>query len=75
MDYEAIAQSYHQNGFEIVKGLFSAQKLKEIVLELQHYLDEQISAADPGEVYYEDTGIGRKVKLLKRRSNASMLPL
>ena len=60
MDYEAIAQSYHQNGFEIVKGLFSAQKLKEIVLELQHYLDEQISAADPGEVYYEDPGMGAK---------------
>ena len=34
MDYEAIARSYHQNGFEIVKGLFSSQELQEIGLEL-----------------------------------------
>ncbi len=73
MDYEAIARSYHQNGFEIVARLFSAQELKEIGLELQHYLEEEISAPDPGEVYYEDVDIGarpvRCVFRMHQRSN------
>lgn len=54
MNYSAIAQAYHQNGFEVVRGLFSADELREVVTEVEGYLAEALSEPEPGEVQYED---------------------
>jgi len=54
MNYQAIAQAYHQNGFEIVRGLFSADDLRRVATEVQRYLDEELAAPEPGELQYED---------------------
>jgi len=54
MNYPAIAEAYHQNGFEIVRGLFSADELRRVATEVQSYLQDAISAPEPGEVQYED---------------------
>lgn len=58
MDYDAIANSYHQHGFEVVKGLFSSGELEKIRQDVQQYLAEQIAESEPGEVYYEETKSG-----------------
>ena len=54
MSHEAAAQAYHQHGFGIVKGLFSAEELQLIEAQFERYVQEAISAPDPGEVLYED---------------------
>ena len=40
MNYQAIAQAYHQNGFEIVKGFFSVEELRRVETEVQRDLVE-----------------------------------
>jgi ectoine hydroxylase-related dioxygenase (phytanoyl-CoA dioxygenase family) len=54
MDYEVHAQAYHQHGFEIVRGFFSAEDLQVVEAQVQRYLREVVSAPDPGEVQYEN---------------------
>ena len=51
---ESTVASYHQNGFAIIRGLFSASELKDIETHLADYLDRAIPTATPREFICED---------------------
>ena len=61
MDYEAIAREYHENGFGVVPGFFSAEELAVVERQLRLYLQESLSDLEPGEAYYEDGAVVRCV--------------
>ena len=46
-------QEYHQNGFAVIKGFFSAEEMRRVRAHVQRCLHEMISAAEPEDVYYE----------------------
>ena len=56
MDYEAIAQAYHQHGFAVVRGLCPPADLHVVEEHVQGYLRQAIAAPEPGEVHREDDG-------------------
>ncbi len=70
MDYAKIASDYHQNGFGIIRGLFSVEELGAVDDHLQSYLEESLSAPESGEVYYEDAA-SRTVRCVFRMNQRS----
>ena len=74
MNYSAIAQAYHQNGFEVVRGIFSADELREVVTEVEAYLAEALSEPEPGEVHYED-GPEKSSRCVFRKQEKIGIPL
>ncbi len=70
MDYAAIAKDFHENGFGIVPGFFSLEELRAVDGHLQSYLEESLSTADSGEVYYEDAA-SRSIRCVFRMNQRS----
>jgi ectoine hydroxylase-related dioxygenase (phytanoyl-CoA dioxygenase family) len=53
-DMERHLQAYRRDGFAIIEGFFSAEEMRLVSAHVQRCLQEMISKAEPGEVYYED---------------------
>ena len=70
MDYAAIARDFHENGFGIIRGLFSLEELRAVDGHLQSYLEESLSTPESGEVYYEDAA-SRSVRCVFRMNQRS----
>ena len=70
MNYEAIAREYHENGFGVVPGFFSAEELAVVDRQLRLYLQESLSDLEAGEAYFEDgdDGAVRCVFRINQRS-------
>jgi ectoine hydroxylase-related dioxygenase (phytanoyl-CoA dioxygenase family) len=53
-DRATIAKNYHDDGFVIVRNLFSSDEIADLDAELQNFADNVAPTLDPGDVYYED---------------------
>jgi ectoine hydroxylase-related dioxygenase (phytanoyl-CoA dioxygenase family) len=61
MHTASIAQQFHQDGFAIVRGLFSPDELAALESHLQEHIQTVVPRLKPGEVYYEDAP-GKPIK-------------
>jgi len=51
---ESNLASYRQNGFAVIRGVFSAAELKDVEIHLAEYLERTIPTATPREFVFED---------------------
>jgi phytanoyl-CoA hydroxylase len=56
MSIDVLSDEYHTNGFVIVRGLFEADRLREITGEAERVVHDAASTAEHGRVYFDDEG-------------------
>ena len=56
MSIDVLSDKYHTNGFVIVRGLFEADRLREITGEAERVVHDAASTAEHGRVYFDDEG-------------------
>jgi ectoine hydroxylase-related dioxygenase (phytanoyl-CoA dioxygenase family) len=64
-DLRVVVERYREEGFAVVTGFLGEAELAAVRAEVARYLAEQLAAAEPGEVYYEDLP-GRPVRCVFR---------
>jgi ectoine hydroxylase-related dioxygenase (phytanoyl-CoA dioxygenase family) len=56
MTIDILGDEYRTNGFVIVRGLFEADRLREIAAEVERVVYDAASTAEHGRVYFDDEG-------------------
>ena len=62
-DLTLIARQFHEDGFAIIRGLFSRAELADLERQLDDYVQRLVPTLGPGWVYYEDSP-AREIKAL-----------
>ena len=55
MDSKSIASSFHQDGFAIIRQLFSLDEVERMRREIAHYVEHIAPTLSSGDAYYEDS--------------------
>ena len=53
-DRKAMAARFHEDGFAILRGVFSPSEIAELVERLREYIERVVPSLGPGATYYED---------------------
>ena len=70
MNLQSICRQFNEDGFAIVRGVFTRDELAELERELDHYTRTIAPTLDPGEVYFEDSPT-RPIKSMFRMDKRS----
>lgn len=63
LDTDQIASDFHENGFTIVRSLFSLDEIANVECEIQQFVQQIAPRLPAGRIYYEDAP-GRPVKAM-----------
>src|SRR5690349_9748810 len=55
MNAKQIAQEFNENGYAIVRGVFSREEIAEIEKELAAFIRDVVPGLKAGDVYFEDS--------------------
>ena len=70
MDLQSISRQFDEDGFAIVRGVFTHDELAALERELEHYTRTIAPTLEPGAVYYEDSPT-RPIKSMFRMDKRS----